>query len=78
MTKLEYLDPITEEQKKKWDWHSDRMEADTTLVRYGTYGKPLLLFPTAGGDAEELERFFLIKVLVPGLASCKENADVIP
>jgi esterase/lipase superfamily enzyme len=35
------------------------------MVRWGHYGVPLLLFPTAGGDAEEVERFFLIKSLEP-------------
>ena len=33
------------------------------LVRWGHYGTPVLLFPTAGGDAEEVERFHLIRVL---------------
>ena len=36
-----------------------------TLVRWGTYGQPVLLFPTAGGDAEEVERFHLVGVLGP-------------
>ena len=30
------------------------------LVRWGHFGTPVLLFPTAGGDAEEVERFNLI------------------
>lgn len=30
------------------------------MVRWGHYGKPVLLFATAGGDAEEVERFHLI------------------
>lgn len=30
------------------------------LVRWGHFGTPVLLFPTAGGDAEEVERFHLI------------------
>ena len=33
------------------------------LVRWGHFGTPVLLFPTAGGDAEEVERFHLIGVL---------------
>ena len=32
-------------------WHSDRMDRDITLVRWGHYGAPVLLLPTAGGDA---------------------------
>lgn len=35
------------------------------LVRWGHYGAPLLLFPTAGGDAEEVERFHLVAALQP-------------
>ena len=35
------------------------------IVRYGTWGRPLLLFPTAQADYLEYERFFLIKALEP-------------
>ncbi len=35
------------------------------MVRWGTFGQPVLLFPTAGGDAEEVERFLMMKVLAP-------------
>ncbi len=34
-------------------------------MRWGHFGTPVLLFPTAGGDAEEVERFHLIRVLEP-------------
>ena len=44
-------------------WFSSRVEQDVHLVRYGHYGTPVLLFPTAGGDAEEAERFHLIGAL---------------
>ncbi|HWM84816.1 MAG TPA: alpha/beta hydrolase-fold protein [Kofleriaceae bacterium] len=44
-------------------WHSERLEREVTLVRWGTYGQPVLLFPTAGGDAEEIERFLMINAL---------------
>jgi esterase/lipase superfamily enzyme len=46
-------------------WRSDRLQREVTMVRWGTYGQPVLLFPTAGGDAEEVERFHLIGVLGP-------------
>jgi esterase/lipase superfamily enzyme len=36
-------------------------------VRWGEYGTPLLIFPTAGGDAEEIERFLVIDTLGPYL-----------
>lgn len=41
-------------------WFSDRVQTEVTLVRWGTYGRPVLVFPTAGGDAEEVERHGLI------------------
>lgn len=33
------------------------------LSRWGHFGAPVLIFPTAGGDAEEIERFHVINVL---------------
>lgn len=65
MTQMQYLDPRTESVKRVEKWYSQRLECDTQLVRWGSFGVPLLLFPTAGGDAEEVERFFLIKQLEP-------------
>ncbi len=44
-------------------WYSDRVQQQTTLVRWGTFGRPVLVFPTAGGDAEEIERMLMIKAL---------------
>jgi esterase/lipase superfamily enzyme len=46
-------------------WHSERLEREVTLVRWGRYGRPVMLFPTAGGDAEEIERFLMIDALAP-------------
>jgi len=46
-------------------WYSERLGVEMPLVRWGHYGTPVLLFPTAGGDAEEVERFHLIGVLGP-------------
>jgi len=52
-------------------WRSERLERDVTLVRWGTIGQPILLFPTAGGDAEEIERFQMIDALAPLLDAGK-------
>ena len=41
-------------------WHSERLGQEVTFVRWGAVGKPVLIFPTAGGDAEEIERFHLV------------------
>jgi esterase/lipase superfamily enzyme len=37
-------------------WYSERLEQPIGLARWGHYGTPVLVFPTAGGDAEEIER----------------------
>ena len=46
-------------------WYSQNVEQEVQLVRWGHMGTPVMLFPTAGGDAEEIERFHLIGVLQP-------------
>jgi esterase/lipase superfamily enzyme len=48
-------------------WYSERLGREVQVVRWGETGTPLLLFPTAAGDAEECERFHLISVLAPFL-----------
>jgi esterase/lipase superfamily enzyme len=44
-------------------WYSDRMKQEISFVRWGHYGTPVLVFPTAGGDAEEIERHHLLAQL---------------
>ena len=46
-------------------WFSQRLGSEITMVRWGHFGQPVLVFPTAGGDAEEIERFQLITALQP-------------
>lgn len=41
-------------------WLSPRLEKHITLVRWGHAGVPVLVLPTAGGDAEEIERHHLV------------------
>lgn len=53
------------EDKESVTWISDRLGREAKLVRWGHFGRPLLLFPTAGGDAEEVERMLLIQALSP-------------
>ena len=55
--------------KETFAWYSPRLEQPVDVVRWGHYGVPVLLFPTAGGDAEEIERFLMIKALTPLLAA---------
>jgi esterase/lipase superfamily enzyme len=42
-------------------WFSERLQQDISLTRWGHYGSPVLVFPTAGGDAEEIERNGLVE-----------------
>jgi len=49
--------------KERTTWFSQRMGREATVVRWGTFGMPFLIFPTAGGDAEEIERFQVISTL---------------
>jgi len=50
--------------KHKISWKSPALGGrEISFVRYGVSGTPLLLFPTAGGDAEEPERFHLITAI---------------
>ena len=41
-------------------WWSERMQQPMSLARWGHFGTPVLVFPTAGGDAEEIERNHLV------------------
>ncbi len=57
--------------KARERWYSERLEQEVALVRWGAVGTPILLFPTAGGDAEEVERFHLVDSLSAQLADGK-------
>lgn len=46
-------------------WYSPRLQRDLSLVRWGYMGAPVLIFPTAGGDAEEIERHQVVDTLGP-------------
>jgi esterase/lipase superfamily enzyme len=49
--------------KETATWHSERLGQEVRFARWGEIGKPVLIFPTAGGDAEEIERFLVIDCL---------------
>jgi esterase/lipase superfamily enzyme len=49
--------------KSRERWYSGRVESDVSVVRWGHYGRPVIIFPTAGGDAEEIERMLVIDAL---------------
>jgi len=50
-------------QQQHWSWGTQRLPEPARVVRWGHFGAPLLLFPTAGGDYEEVERFHLVGAL---------------
>jgi esterase/lipase superfamily enzyme len=47
--------------KKSERWFSGRLQEEISLVRWGSIGRPVLVFPSAGGDAEEIERYGLVE-----------------
>jgi esterase/lipase superfamily enzyme len=50
--------------RRDWfGWHTHRLPCPARVVRWGHYGAPVLLFPTAGGDCEEAERHGVIGAL---------------
>lgn len=48
-----------------WSWQSPALGREMQVARWGYYGKPVLLFPTAGGDFLECERFLMVRALSP-------------
>ncbi|MDX1646438.1 MAG: alpha/beta hydrolase-fold protein [Longimicrobiales bacterium] len=49
--------------KKTDRWYSERLGREVSVARWGEVGTPFLIYPTAGGDAEEIERFLVIDAL---------------
>jgi esterase/lipase superfamily enzyme len=41
-------------------WYSPRLGREVSVARWGHWGRPVLVFPSAGGDAEEIERAGLV------------------
>jgi esterase/lipase superfamily enzyme len=60
---------MSSDLKVRERWYSDRVQAEVTVVRWGLVGTPVLVFPSAGGDAEEIERNGLVDACGPLLAA---------
>jgi len=58
-------------QREIHKWWSPRLHKDMEVVVYGHYGFALLMFPTAGSDFLEYERFHLIDTVAPLIESGK-------
>lgn len=50
-------------QKQSWTWTTQHLPTNARMARWGHFGVPVLIFPTAGGDFDEIERFRLIASL---------------
>jgi esterase/lipase superfamily enzyme len=72
---MQFVDPSM--RREIYGWYSHRLGMDMPIVRYGHWGHPVLLFPTASGDFLEAERMFLIKVLEPLINAGKINVFAI-
>ncbi len=59
---------MAEDLKVRERWVSERLQEQITVVRWGLFGRPVLVFPSAGGDAEEIERHGLVDACGPLLA----------
>ncbi|MDP2317652.1 MAG: alpha/beta hydrolase-fold protein [Pseudomonadota bacterium] len=46
-------------------WWSPTVGREMGVARYGHYGKPVVFFPTGGGDYLDCERFLMVKALAP-------------
>lgn len=55
--------------RQTWTHASPSLERAMPVARWGDYGVPVLLFPTAGGDFLECERFLMIRALSPLIAA---------
>src|SRR6476659_710754 len=51
--------------RRTWSWKSPALDREMPVGCFGHYGKPILLFPTGGGDFLEHERFLMIRALSP-------------
>jgi esterase/lipase superfamily enzyme len=55
--------------REVWEWHSPALDRRMSVARWGSFGEPVLLFPTAGGDFLECERFLMVRQLSPLIAA---------
>ena len=51
---------MADELKVRERWFSERMQHEVAVMRWGVFGQPVLVFPSAGGDAGEIERHGLV------------------
>ena len=59
---------MSDDAKVAERWFSDRVQGEISVVRWGSFGAPVLILPSAGGDAEEIERHGVVEACGPLLA----------
>jgi esterase/lipase superfamily enzyme len=59
---------MTDDLRVREQWFSERLRQQVTVIRWGLFGRPVLVFPSAGGDAGEIERNGLVDACGPLLA----------
>jgi esterase/lipase superfamily enzyme len=59
---------MSDDLRARERWYSGRLHQEITVLRWGVFGTPVLVFPTAGGDAAEIERNGLVNACGPLLA----------
>ena len=69
---------MSDDLRVRQRWFSDRLHTDVTVVRWGVLGVPVLVFPSAGGDAEEIERHGLVNACGPLLAEFSQTPELRP
>ena len=62
---------MTEIAKRSERIPSKTLAREVLVCRWGTFGQPVIVFPTAGGDAEEIERMKMLVALRPLLEASK-------
>src|SRR5688572_30061416 len=46
-------------------WHSPALDRTMGVARWGWWGRPVVFFPTGGGDFLDCERFLMVRALQP-------------
>ncbi len=59
----------TAPERQVWRWHSPLVGRTMGVARWGHYGRPLVVFPTGGGDVLDIESFGLVRALGPRIAA---------
>ena len=52
-------------EQRHTQWHSPNTRCPLSVVRWGWWGRPVIFFPTGGGDALDCERFGMVRALTP-------------